>query len=110
MCGITGLVSPGDDGAAARLERMNSMLAHRGPDDAAISWRDSVHLGHRRLAIIDLSPAGHQPMANEDGSVWIVYNGELYGAGPLRHKLQALGHTFRSRTDTEILIHLYEEE
>jgi asparagine synthase (glutamine-hydrolysing) len=89
---------------------MTASLAHRGPDDFGEADFDKVHLGHRRLTVIDLTPNGHQPMSNEDGSVWIVYNGELYGTDSLRQRLISRGHTFRSRTDTEAIIHLYEEE
>jgi asparagine synthase (glutamine-hydrolysing) len=109
MCGIAGIVSWKDD-ATARLDAMTSALAHRGPDDSGAVSAEGVHLGHRRLTVIDLSANGHQPMTNEDGSVWITYNGELYATDPLREWLEALGHRFRSRTDTEALLHLYEEE
>jgi asparagine synthase (glutamine-hydrolysing) len=90
---------------------MTDTLAHRGPDDRG-TWHDEhAALGARRLAVIDLSHAGHQPMANEDGSVRIVYNGEVYNFRELaaRHDLARRGHVFRSRTDTEVLLHLYEE-
>ena len=111
MCGISGLVNCGD---AATLARMTSVQAHRGPDDSGLwerrfpdgTW---VGLGSRRLAILDLSPDGHMPMSNEDGSVWITYNGEIYNFAALRRDLEAKGHRFRSHTDTEAIIHLYEE-
>ena len=86
--------------------------SHRGPDDDG-AWADPaqrVALSHRRLSIIDLSAAGHQPMSNEDGTVWITYNGEVYNHEALRSELEAKGHTYRSRTDTETILHLYEEE
>lgn len=111
MCGIFGEL-----GAASWPAVDHGIaLQHRGPDDSG--WEQfrvsntpiSVTLSHRRLAIIDLSPAGHQPMCNEDGSVWIVFNGEVYNFGGLRDELIAAGHSFRSRTDTETLIHGYEE-
>ena len=91
---------------------MRDTLTHRGPDDAGavVLDGDRVALGHRRLSIVDLSPAGHQPMANEDGTVWITYNGEIYNHEALRAELEAKGHRFRSRTDTETILHLYEEE
>lgn len=114
MCGICGLIRLGPeppDPEGDLLDRMTDSMAHRGPDDRG-SWRtDHVALGHRRLAVIDLSRAGRQPMANEDGSVRIVYNGEVYNFRELaeRHQLQNRGHVFRSRTDTEVLLHLYEE-
>ncbi len=115
MCGIAGIlrlgagqVTPEDVGLVGR---MTDAIAHRGPDDHGI-WNDArVALGFRRLSIIDLSSAGHQPMGNEDGSVQIIYNGETYNFRELlqRFQLKEKGHAFRSRTDTEVLIHLYEE-
>jgi asparagine synthase (glutamine-hydrolysing) len=94
---------------------MTSAQAHRGPDDAGLWERQFsdgtyVGLGSRRLAIIDLSPGGHMPMCNEDGTVWITYNGEIYNFKELRRELQSKGHCFASDTDTEVVIHLYEEE
>jgi asparagine synthase (glutamine-hydrolysing) len=94
------------------LEPMCQAMAHRGPDDMGV-WSDPaerVGLGHRRLSIIDLSPAAHQPMSNETGDVWITYNGEIYDFKPMRLQLMALGHRFRSASDTEVLVHLYEEK
>src|SRR5437870_5056319 len=111
MCGICGFFWPGQVESPLALAAMNDSMVHRGPDDAG-TWVSSdgrVGLANRRLAIRDLSPAGHQPMSNEDGSVWIVYNGEIYDFDRLRNELLAKGHQFRSRSDTEILIHLYEE-
>jgi len=100
------------------IRRMSSVLSHRGPDDEGVyvavgkdrEARTRVGLGHRRLSIIDLSDAGHQPMSNEDGSVWIVMNGEIYNFMELRDLLIQKGHRFKSRTDTEVLLHLYEEK
>jgi asparagine synthase (glutamine-hydrolysing) len=109
MCGICGYVGMHQPDL---LERMCRLMAHRGPDDQG-TWHDSAGeagLGHRRLSIIDLSPAGHQPMSNEDDSVWITYNGEIYNFPELREQLVARGHRFRSQTDTEVLIHQYEED
>jgi asparagine synthase (glutamine-hydrolysing) len=112
MCGISGLVNCGDK---ETLERMTCVQAHRGPDDAG-TWDQRfpdgsyVGLGSRRLAIIDLSPAGHMPMCNEDRTVWITYNGEIYNFAELRRELQSKGHRFASHTDTEVVIHLYEQE
>ena len=109
MCGICGYV--GDD-RAELLKPMCDVMALRGPDDWG-SWYDrdaQVGLGQRRLSIIDLSPTGHQPMANEDETVWITYNGEIYNFPELREGLIARGHTFRGRSDTEVLVHLYEEQ
>jgi asparagine synthase (glutamine-hydrolysing) len=88
---------------------MATALAPRGPDDEGVHLDGNLGLAHRRLSILDLTSAGHQPMSNEDGSVWLVYNGQLYGFQALRDWLEGRGHRFRSRTDTEVLIHLYEE-
>jgi asparagine synthase (glutamine-hydrolysing) len=113
MCGIAGILAFSDafplDEATVR--RMTDTLRHRGPDDAGTLVRrdERVALGHRRLSIIDLSAAGHQPMGNEDGTVWITYNGEVYNHAELRAGLEARGHRYRSRTDTETIVHLYEE-
>jgi len=110
MCGIAGLLD--FSGAAVNAETllaMNSRLVHRGPD-AEGSWiHQNVGLAHRRLSIVDLSPLGRQPMANEDETVWIVFNGEIYNHPQLRGELLACGHRFRSNTDTEVILHLYEE-
>ena len=113
MCGIAGILGFTDGFAVdeAIVTRMRDTLTHRGPDDGG-SWHDAAGrcaLGHRRLAIVDLSSAGHQPMSNEDGTVWITYNGEVYNHVQLRDELQAKGHVFRSHTDTEAILHLYEE-
>lgn len=108
MCGICGFVG---DSRSELLEPMALAMAHRGPDDMGV-WSDrqqQVGLGHRRLSIIDLSPAGHQPMTNEDGSIWIAFNGEIYDFEGHRQWLLSRGHTLRSKSDTEVLIHLYEE-
>jgi asparagine synthase (glutamine-hydrolysing) len=119
MCGIAGQFKfggPADPGAReqdrAIVSRMRDSLAHRGPDDAGL-WQSvdgRVALAHRRLSIVDVSPAGHQPMSNEDGTVWITFNGEIYNHVELRRALRLdERHRFRSRTDTEVLLHLYEE-
>jgi asparagine synthase (glutamine-hydrolysing) len=113
MCGICGAVAYGwQSGDPDAVVRMRDAMAHRGPDDAGVyhSPDGRVALGHRRLSIVDLSAAGHQPMTNEDGSLWIVFNGEIYNHAELRRGLEARGHRYRSRTDTETLLHLYEEE
>jgi asparagine synthase (glutamine-hydrolysing) len=116
MCGIAGALAFNDDFAAdaATVGRMADTLRHRGPDDAgadALPGRGCrVAFAHRRLSIIDLSPAGRQPMSNEDGTVWITYNGEVYNHAALRAGLEARGHRYRSHTDTETILHLYEEE
>lgn len=91
------------------LERMTSLVAHRGPDDAGHEILGHVGLGHRRLSIIDVSSAGHQPMASDDGSIWIAYNGECYNYRELAEGMRARGHRFRSGSDTEVILRLYEE-
>ena len=110
MCGIAGIWGEADE---ELIRRMTETISHRGPDDCGIkvftSPGQAVSLGHRRLSIIDLSAAGHQPMPNEDETIWIVFNGEIYNFPELRKQLLAAGHQFRSRTDTEVLIHGYEE-
>src|SRR5579863_202614 len=105
MCGICGFNWA--DGPL--LERMKSTLAHRGPDGQGSYVAEGISLGHRRLSIVDLSEAGKQPMTNEDGSVWISFNGEIYNSGALRRLLESKGHRFRSRSDTESIVHAYEE-
>src|SRR5205085_412445 len=95
---------PGD-----RLDAMVRRLAHRGPDDAGSYRDDHATLGFRRLSIIDLA-GSHQPLANEDGTVWVVFNGEIYNFPALRRRLEARGHTLRTAGDTEVLVHLYEDE
>jgi asparagine synthase (glutamine-hydrolysing) len=111
MCGISGLVNCGD---TETLLRMTNVQTHRGPDDSGLWERrfsdgGYIGLGSRRLAILDLSSDGHMPMSNEDGTVWITYNGEIYHFADLRRELEAKGHRFRSHTDTEVVLHLYEE-
>src|SRR5215469_17456831 len=109
MCGITGILS--FDGVRpdhATTHRMCESIFHRGPDDEGILVRDNVALGMRRLSIIDLS-GGHQPIHNEDRTIWIVYNGEVYNFPELREELLAGGHQFYTHTDTEIIVHLYED-
>ncbi len=111
MCGICGVVSRDPRAIAGRasVERMTSVLTHRGPDATATFADGPIALGHTRLAIIDLSDAGRQPMTNEDGRFTIVFNGEIYNYVELRERLERR-HTFRSHTDTEVLLHLFEEE
>jgi asparagine synthase (glutamine-hydrolysing) len=110
MCGLSGIIglngAPVDPGAVAR---MSAILRHRGPDDEGTFLLDSVGLGFRRLAILDLSPAGHQPMLSPCGDVVIVFNGEIYNYVELRRELESLGHRFRSTGDTEVLLHAYME-
>jgi asparagine synthase (glutamine-hydrolysing) len=109
MCGIAGIVSFTHRILEAEIEPMIEAQRHRGPDDCG-SWSDDrCVLGHTRLAIIDLSEAGRQPLCNEDGSVWITFNGEIYNFQRLREELEQRGHCFRTRTDTEAIVHAYEE-
>jgi asparagine synthase (glutamine-hydrolysing) len=105
MCGINGF--NWNDGTL--IESMNRTTRNRGPDDCGVYADENVSLGHNRLSIIDLSENGHQPMSNEDGTVWIVFNGEVYNFMELREELIAKGHVFKSNTDTEAIIHAYEE-
>jgi len=112
MCGISGIVNCGD---RETLARMTAVQSHRGPDDSGLWDRkfpdgSYIGLGSRRLAILDLSPDGHMPMCNEDRTVWITYNGEIYNFAELRSELESKGHCFASHTDTEVIIHLYEQE
>ncbi len=111
MCGICGILSKRSDRPVDPdlIQRMNNVLRHRGPDDAGV-WANAPrpHLAMRRLAIIDLV-TGHQPMANEDGTVHVVFNGEIYNFRELRATLQARGHTFATASDTEVIVHAYEE-
>jgi asparagine synthase (glutamine-hydrolysing) len=113
MCGITGILAFNDAFQVdeATVTRMSDALHHRGPDagGALVRHEERVALGHRRLSIIDLSAAGRQPMASEDESVWISYNGEVYNHAELRAELEARGHRYRSNTDTESIVHLYED-
>lgn len=91
------------------LENMVSLLRHRGPDDEGFYYGENIGLGYRRLAIIDLSDKAHQPMSNEDDSKWIIHNGEIYNYMELREELRHLGHIFKSASDTEVILHAYEE-
>lgn len=119
MCGICGILdASGNRVDEGMLREMCRRLSWRGPDDEGIYLRHfddpggriSAGLGHRRLSIMDPSPAGRGPMSNEDGSVWATYNGEIYGHSALGEELRRKGHRFKSNTDTEVLLHLYEEE
>jgi asparagine synthase (glutamine-hydrolysing) len=111
MCGIVALFhfDPQYPVSEPMLRQMTNSMAHRGPDDEGYWIRGAIGLGHRRLAIIDLSPSGHQPMSNEDGTLWITYNGEIYNFLELRQELEKKGHSFHSHTDTETILHAYEE-
>jgi asparagine synthase (glutamine-hydrolysing) len=110
MCGIAGFLrSDGQWADRAIVERMTATLSHRGPDGAGYHCDGPVALGHRRLSIIDVG-GGAQPMSNEDGTIWVSYNGELYNELELRAELETKGHRYRTASDTESLVHLYEEE
>src|SRR5580693_3050494 len=110
MCGIAGMVQTHPDGAVDRttIHRMCEAIVHRGPDDEGIFVKDGVGLGMRRLSIIDLA-GGHQPIFNEDKTVSIVFNGEIYNFQELYSQLQARGHRSSTHSDTEVIVHLYEE-
>jgi asparagine synthase (glutamine-hydrolysing) len=110
MCGIAGIVSAeaGDRIDPAAIHRMCTAILHRGPDDEGVFVKDGTGLGMRRLSIIDLS-GGHQPVFNEDRTVWVVFNGEIYNFPELRADLMQRGHHFSTHTDTEVIVHLYEE-
>ena len=110
MCGICGVVSlePGRGTDKLILQKMNGTLRHRGPDDEGYYQDSRASLAMRRLSIIDLN-TGHQPISNETGDIWVVYNGEIYNFPSLRAELEARGHIFKSRTDTEVIVHAYEE-
>jgi len=108
MCGICGIASSRAPVDPARLEAMSATLVHRGPDSAGSVVREGVGLAARRLAIIDLE-TGDQPIANEDETLYVVQNGEIYNYGELRRELGRAGHRFRTHGDTEVLVHAYEE-
>jgi asparagine synthase (glutamine-hydrolysing) len=110
MCGIAGVLKLRDSARASdtALDRMCAVMRHRGPDDQGSYADDRIALGIRRLSIIDLT-TGHQPISNEDRSIWIVFNGEIYNHVALRKQLTARGHRFSSQSDTEVIVHLYEE-
>src|SRR4030095_11820936 len=110
MCGIYGFFSftKRREPDQASLARMGRAIVHRGPDDEGRYCNDGIALGMRRLSIIDLD-GGHQPIANEDKTVWVVCNGEIYNFKELRRELETLGHRFASSSDTEVIVHAYEE-
>ena len=111
MCGINGIAFSSRSGRrvdARVLERMRDVITHRGPDDEGIYIDGQIGLGHRRLSIVDVA-AGHQPMTNEDGSLYITYNGEIYNHADFRQSLEEHGHVYRTHCDTETILHLYEE-
>jgi asparagine synthase (glutamine-hydrolysing) len=111
MCGINGIALSGRSSRRLDKEllvRMRDSLVHRGPDDSGLFLEQNVGLGHRRLSIVDVA-AGHQPMTNEDGRLQIIYNGEIYNHSDFRAELEAAGHVYQTRCDTETILHLYEE-
>jgi asparagine synthase (glutamine-hydrolysing) len=109
MCGLAGWLGPIPN-PKQQSQRMAHALRHRGPDDSAVATLQNATLVHTRLSIIDLTDSGRQPMSNEDGTVWVVFNGEIYNHRELRRVLEQRGHRFRGHSDSEILPHLYEEE
>ena len=109
MCGIAGIVSGAHEEIdSTTIHQMCQSMVHRGPDDEGIFVKKGAGLGMRRLSIIDL-PGGHQPLFNEDRSVWIVFNGEIYNFRELRVELERKGHRFSTNSDTEVIVHLYED-
>src|SRR4029077_17317010 len=110
MCGITGIFEYNrhEPFPVDLIHRMNETIVHRGPDDEGIFSGPGIGLGFRRLSIIDLS-TGHQPISNEDGTVWVMLNGEIYNYPELRASLGSKGHRFSTNSDTETIVHLYEE-
>src|SRR5947209_5502494 len=109
MCGIAGVVDLTGHGVAREaLERLCKRLRHRGPDEEGYHFEPPVGLGQTRLSIIDLA-SGRQPLANEDGTVWVTFNGEIYNFQELRQRLEGLGHRFATRSDTEVIVHAYEQ-
>src|SRR5580658_244705 len=109
MCGIAGFLLRNSQAQVADVQAMCDVIRHRGPDDAGYYVDGGCGLGMRRLSIIDLS-TGHQPISNEDGTIWVVFNGEIYNFEALRADLIRAGHRFKTASDTETLVHLYEQE
>ena len=108
MCGITGILNHQGQVHRDQIEIMTSSLSHRGPDGEGLWIKGNVALGHRRLAIIDLA-TGQQPLCNEDQTVWVTFNGEIYNYLDLRKELIQKGHRFKTQSDTEVIVHAYEE-
>ena len=110
MCGIAGIAATDhlhpDEPARATL--MRDVMTHRGPDGAGLHLTSRCALAHRRLSIVDLA-GGHQPLANEDETIWVPFNGEIYNHAEIRRELEAAGHRYRTRSDTETIVHAYEE-
>src|SRR5580700_4027032 len=109
MCGIAGYLPKSGVPDPSVIRAMCAAMRHRGPDDEGIHTERNCGIGMRRLSIIDLS-TGHQPMSNEDQTVWVVFNGEIYNYQGLRDRLRGRGHRFTTNSDTETLVHLHEEE
>src|SRR5437588_4822972 len=107
ICGYVRVTPPGPVDERL-LVRMRDTMIHRGPDDDGVFLDGSVGLGHRRLSIIDPS-GGHQPMSNADGTLWVTYNGEIFNFGDLRALLESRGYVFRTKSDTEVILHAYAE-
>ena len=112
MCGICGVLHFDSSRSAQQdvLERMAHTIRHRGPDDEGYYADGPLGVAHKRLSIIDLSSAAHQPMTKEDGRLWIIFNGEIYNYQELRQQLVQRGHKLQSNSDTEVILHLYEDE
>src|SRR5437867_3972277 len=108
MCGIAGIFRTGRPVEEAEVTTMTDRLRHRGPDGSGVKMFSGGGIGHCRLSILDLE-SGAQPMCNEDGSIWITFNGEIYNYKQLRSELKALGHRFRTNSDTEVIVHGYEQ-
>ena len=111
MCGIVGYCNFMCEDRVRALTSMRDSLTHRGPDDSGVYFDDQnrIGLGHRRLSVLDLSSQGHQPMSAQDGAVWTVYNGEIYNFKEIREELRSKGHTFKSNSDTEVVLKSYLE-
>src|SRR6478609_1375246 len=110
MCGIAGVMKFGESGRAeaATVRQMCAAMTHRGPDDEGVYTDGRAGIGMRRLSIIDVA-GGHQPISNETGTIWIVFNGEIYNHADLRQQLEQRGHRYRTNSDTETIVHLYED-
>jgi len=111
MCGIAGIFATDDRAPSPTREelmRMNDALAHRGPDETGVTLHERAGLAHTRLSIIDLA-TGQQPLSNEDGTLWVTFNGEIFNYVELREQLLECGHRFKTRSDTEVIVHAYEE-
>ncbi|MFH1249403.1 MAG: asparagine synthase (glutamine-hydrolyzing) [archaeon] len=109
MCGIFGVYDKGKSTDPEKVKKATNLMDHRGPDGFGFYFDNEISLGHRRLSIIDLSENAKQPMCNEKQDIWIVYNGEIYNFKEIREELEVLGHEFKSNSDTEVIIHAYEE-